>query len=480
MDHTLRDQAFDTLLASYDLTGGELAVDDPATGDVIARVRAYSGDELSDIIAAADNARHAWAARPAKERGKILRDWFNLIMANQSDLAQIITAECGKPLAESMGEVAYGAAFIEWFAEEGKRAYGETVPTFAEGKRVLTIKQPVGTCVAITPWNFPVAMITRKVGPALAAGCSIILKPAEATPLSALAIEQLAIEAGVPADVFKVAPVLDPAPAGELFCSDERIRKLSFTGSTPVGKILMAQAAQNVTKVSLELGGNAPFIVFDDADIDAAIEGAMASKFRNAGQTCVCANRFMVQDGVAEEFTQKLTARIAALKTAHGAEEGAQIGPLINAAGHAKVTSLVDEAVSKGAKVQTGGRTLDIGTNFYEPTVLTGITGEMAINHSEIFGPVAPIVTFADEAEAVRMANDTPFGLAAYFYARDVGRIWRVMEALEYGMVGVNDGIVSTEVAPFGGIKQSGLGREGSKHGLDEYLELKYCLLSGL
>ncbi|MEP0189730.1 MAG: NAD-dependent succinate-semialdehyde dehydrogenase [Erythrobacter sp.] len=480
MDYTLRDSAFASLLGEVDLTIGTLAVDDPATGDVIARVRAYSQDELSNIIGAADKARHDWAARPAKERGKILRAWFDLIMANQSDLAQIITAECGKPLAESMGEVAYGAAFVEWFSEEGKRAYGETVPTFAAGKRVLTIKQPVGTCAAITPWNFPIAMVTRKVAPALAAGCSIILKPAEATPLSALAIEQLAIAAGVPTEVFKVTPVLDPVPAGELFCSDGRIRKLSFTGSTPVGKILMAQAAQNVTKVSLELGGNAPFIVFDDADIDAAIEGAMASKFRNAGQTCVCANRFLVQEGAAEEFTRKLTARIAALKVAHGVEDGAQIGPLINAAGHAKVVSLVDEAVAKGAKVETGARSLDLGTNFYEPTVLTGVTAEMSITHSEIFGPVAPIVTFSDEAEAVRLSNDTPFGLAAYFYARDVGRIWRVMESLEYGMVGVNDGIVSTEVAPFGGIKQSGLGREGSKHGLDEYLELKYCLLSGL
>ena len=480
MDYTLRDSAFASLLGEVDLTSGTLAVDDPATGHIIARVRAYSQDELTKVIGSADDARHSWAARPAKERGKILRAWFDLIMANQSDLAQIITAECGKPLAESMGEVAYGAAFVEWFAEEGKRAYGETVPTFAAGKRVLTIKQPVGTCAAITPWNFPIAMVTRKVAPALAAGCSIILKPAEATPLSALAIEQLAIAAGVPKEVFKVTPVLDPAPTGELFCSDRRIRKLSFTGSTPVGKILMAQAAQNVTKVSLELGGNAPFIVFDDADTDAAIEGAMASKFRNAGQTCVCANRFLVQEGVAEEFTQKLTARIAALKVAHGVQDGAQIGPLINTAGHAKVAGLVDEAVARGAKVETGGRSLDLGTNFYEPTVLTGVTADMSITHSEIFGPVAPVVTFADEAEAIRMANDTPFGLAAYFYARDVSRIWRVMEALEYGMVGVNDGIVSTEVAPFGGIKQSGLGREGSKHGLNEYLELKYCLLSGL
>ncbi len=469
-----------TLLNSIQSETGELAVNDPATGAVIAHVKAYSLDEISDVIAAADKARHAWAARTAKERGTILKAWFDLIMANQDELAQLITAECGKPMAESMVEVAYGAAFVEWFAEEGKRAYGETVPSHAAGKRVLTIKQPVGTCAAITPWNFPLAMITRKVGPALAAGCSIVLKPAEATPLSALAIEQLAIKAGVPAEVFKVTPVLDPGPVGALFCSDARVRKLSFTGSTKVGKLLMKQAADSVMRVSLELGGNAPFIVFDDADLDAAVEGAMASKFRNAGQTCVCANRFLVQKGVAQEFATKLTAKVAALKVAQGMEDGAQIGPLINDAGHAKVSTLVDDALKMGASATTGGQSSGKGPTFYEPTVLTGISPDMAIVNEEIFGPVAPLITFSSEEEAIRIANDTPYGLAAYFYARDLGRVWRVMEALEYGMVGINDGVVSTENAPFGGIKESGIGREGSKHGIDEYMELKYALMSGI
>jgi len=480
MTDSLIESPIGKLLGNLDIANGELAVDDPSTGKIIARVRAYELDEISQIIGDAEAARHAWAARTAKERALILRKWFDLVMAHQSDLAHLITAECGKPLAESMAEVVYGAAFIEWFAEEAKRAYGETIPSFGAGKRVLTIKQPVGTCAAITPWNFPIAMVTRKVAPALAAGCSIIVKPAEATPLSALAIENLALQAGVPKEVFKVTPVLAPAPVGELFCSDERIRKLSFTGSTPVGKILMGQAAKNVTKVSLELGGNAPFIVFDDADVEAAVEGAMASKFRNAGQTCVCANRFLVQDGVAQEFTEKLTARIAALKVAPGLEPGAEIGPLINGAGHSKVRALVESAVAAGAVARLGGQSSDQGDNFYEPTVLTGITRDMDIANSEIFGPVAPIMTFTDEGEAIRIANDTPFGLAAYFYARDLGRVWRVMEALEYGMVGINEGILSSEVAPFGGIKQSGLGREGSKHGLDEYMELKYALMGGI
>ncbi len=459
---------------------GKLSVDDPATGRIIAKVKTYSPGEIDPIIDAAWAGQSVWARRPAKDRASILRNWFNLVMANQAELAQLITAECGKPIAESMGEVAYGAAFIDWFAEEGRRAYGETVPSMAPDKRVLTIKQPVGTCAAITPWNFPVAMVTRKVAPALAAGCSIIVKPAEATPLSALALEQLAVEAGVPSAIFRVTPATDPAPIGKLFCSDTRIRKLSFTGSTAVGKKLMEQAAQNVMKVSLELGGNAPFIVFDDADLDAAVEGAIASKFRNAGQTCVCANRFLVQDGIAEEFVSKLSARVADLQVGAGREDGVQIGPLINRAGFSKVQSLVDDAVAKGAKIATGGARASNGDNFYQPTVLTGVTSDMTIASKEIFGPVAPVISFHDETEAIRIANDTPFGLAAYFYARDVGRVWRVMEALEFGMVGVNDGVISTEVAPFGGIKQSGLGREGSRHGLDEYLELKYALMSGL
>jgi succinate-semialdehyde dehydrogenase/glutarate-semialdehyde dehydrogenase len=354
------------------------------------------------------------------------------------------------------------------------------VPTFAAGKRVLTIKQSVGTCAAITPWNFPIAMITRKVGPALAAGCAIVVKPAEATPLSALALETLAREAGVPADLFRVTPSNDPAAVGTLFCRHPKVRKLSFTGSTRVGKILMAQAAENVTRLSLELGGNAPFIVFDDADLDAAADGLMASKFRNAGQTCVCANRVLLQDGVHDAFVEKVRARVAALVVGDGAAPGTTIGPLINAVAVDKVESLVRDALTGGATALMGGNRSDVGAGFFEPTVLAGVNADMAIATSEIFGPVVPLIRFADEDEAVRLANDTPYGLAAYFYARDLGRVWRVMEALEYGMVGVNDGILSTEVAPFGGIKQSGLGREGSRHGLDEYLEIKYCLMGGI
>ncbi|GEN98627.1 NAD-dependent succinate-semialdehyde dehydrogenase [Novosphingobium sediminis] len=460
--------------------GTGLAVHNPATGGLIATVREYAPAEISAIIDAADAARPAWAAETAKARAAVLRRWYTLIMERQEELAAIITAECGKPLTEARGEVAYGASFIEWFAEEAKRAYGETVPTFAAGKRVLTIKQPVGTCAAITPWNFPIAMITRKVGPALAAGCSIVVKPAEATPLSALALETLAREAGVPADLFRVTPSNDPAAVGTLFCHHPKVRKLSFTGSTRVGKILMAQAAENVTRLSLELGGNAPFIVFDDADLDAAADGLMASKFRNAGQTCVCANRVLVQDGVYDAFVERVRAKVAALVVGDGAKPGTTIGPLINAAAVEKVDSLVRDALAGGASALLGGNRSNAGAGFFEPTVLTGVRGDMTIATSEIFGPVVPLIRFTDEAEAVRLANDTPYGLAAYFYARDLGRVWRVMEALEYGMVGVNDGILSTEVAPFGGIKQSGLGREGSRHGLDEYLELKYCLMGGI
>ena len=460
--------------------GTGLAVHNPATGALIATVREYASAEISAIIDAADAARPAWAAETAKARAAVLRRWYALIMERQEELAALITAECGKPLAEARGEVAYGASFIEWFAEEAKRAYGETVPTFAAGKRVLTIKQPVGTCAAITPWNFPIAMITRKVGPALAAGCSIVVKPAEATPLSGLALETLAREAGLPADLFRVTPSNDPAGVGSLFCCHPKVRKLSFTGSTRVGKILMAQAAENVTRLSLELGGNAPFIVFDDADLDAAVDGLMASKFRNAGQTCVCANRVLVQDGVYDAFVERVRAKVGALVVGDGAAPGTTIGPLINAAAVDKVESLVRDALAGGATALMGGNRSNAGAGFFEPTVLTGVRGDMAIATSEIFGPVVPLIRFADEQEAVRLANDTPYGLAAYFYARDLGRVWRVMEALEYGMVGVNDGILSTEVAPFGGIKQSGLGREGSRHGLDEYLELKYCLMGGI
>lgn len=457
-----------------------LAVHNPANGEVLGQVDAYSVDEISAWIDLADAARPAWAARPAKERAKILRAWFDLILANQRELACIVTAECGKPLNEAISEVAYAASFVEWFAEEGKRAYGDITPTHAAGKRVLTLKQAVGTCAAITPWNFPVAMITRKVAPALAAGCAMILKPAEATPLSALALEALAHQAGIPQAIFRVSPALDPSAIGKLFCDHKLVRKLSFTGSTRVGKILMAQAAGTVKRLSLELGGNAPFIVFDDADLDAAIEGAMASKFRNAGQTCVCANRFLVQDAIHDAFVEKFAKRCAELKIGDGAQAGTQIGPLINEAAYVKVRDLVDNAVRQGAQARGGRVATDHGLNFFPPTVLTHVRPDMDVAQNEIFGPVAPIIRFSDEAEAIKIANDTPYGLAAYFYARDLGRIWRVMEALQYGMVGVNDGILSTETAPFGGMKESGLGREGSRYGLDEYLELKYCLMSGL
>ncbi|MFY7837398.1 MAG: NAD-dependent succinate-semialdehyde dehydrogenase [Novosphingobium sp.] len=463
------------------LAAGEgLDVLNPATENRIATVRSYSPEEIAGLIERADAARPVWAARTAKDRAVVLRRWHDLIMARQDDLAALVTAESGKPLAEARGEVAYGAAFIEWFAEEGKRAYGETIPTFAPGKRVLTIRQAVGTCAAITPWNFPIAMITRKVAPALAAGCAMVVKPAEATPLSALALEVLAHEAGIPADLFRIAPTDDPAGVGTLFCTHPLVRKLSFTGSTRVGQILMEQAAANVTRLSLELGGNAPFIVFDDADLDAAVDGLMASKFRNAGQTCVCANRILVQDGVHDAFVAKVAERVAGLVVGDGAASGVTIGPLINRAAVGKVRELVGAARKAGASVISGGKQSDAGAGFFEPTILTGVRPDMAVASAEIFGPVVPVIRFVDEADAIRIANDTPFGLAAYFYARDMGRIWRVMEALEYGMVGVNDGIISTEVAPFGGIKHSGLGREGSRHGLDEYLELKYCLMGGI
>lgn len=463
------------------LAAGEgLDVLNPATQQRIATVKAYSTEEIARLIEAADAARGAWAARTAKERSVVLRRWYDLVMSHQEDLAALVTAESGKPLAEARGEVAYGAAFIEWFAEEGKRAYGDTIPTFANGKRVLTIRQGVGTCAAITPWNFPVAMITRKVAPALAAGCAMVVKPAEATPLSALALETLAHEAGVPAEVFRAVPTDDPAGVGTLFCTHPQVRKLSFTGSTRVGQLLMEQAAANVTRLSLELGGNAPFIVFDDADLDAAVDGLMASKFRNAGQTCVCANRILVQDSVHDAFLAKVQERVAALVVGDGAQLGTTIGPLINEAAVKKVGALVADACEAGARVLAGGGKSPVGTGFFEPTILADVTPDMAVASAEIFGPVVPVIRFADEPQAIRIANDTPYGLAAYFYARDVGRIWRVMEALEYGMVGVNDGIISTEVAPFGGIKHSGLGREGSRHGLDEYLELKYCLMGGI
>lgn len=457
-----------------------LVVTNPATDKVLETVKDYTVAETEAAILAAEEALVSWKALTGKDRAGILRKWFDLITAHTEDLAQLITAECGKPLAESRGEVTYGASFVEWFAEEAKRIYGDIIPTHAAGKRILVLKQPIGVVAAITPWNFPVAMITRKVAPALAAGCTALIKPAEATPLSALALETLAVEAGIPAAAFKVITTTDPASIGKVLTTHPSVRKISFTGSTPVGKLLMAQAAGTVKKVSLELGGNAPFIVFDDADIDAAVAGAMVSKYRNAGQTCVCANRFYVQDGVYDAFVEKFTAAVKALNVGNGADDNIQVGPLINDAATAKVSKLVDDALGKGAVATVGGGVHTIGGNFFEPTILKGVTPDMDVCHNEIFGPVAPVVRFASEAEVIRYANDTPYGLAAYFYARDLGRVWRVSEALEYGIVGINEGIISTEVAPFGGIKESGMGREGSKYGTDDFVEIKYCLVGGV
>ena len=457
-----------------------LVVTNPATGNVLATLRDMSDSEVNAIIAEADLARVAWASLTAKSRAAKLKAWNDLILANQEKLAQLITAECGKPLAEARGEVAYGASFLEWFAEEAKRVYGDVIPAHAEGKQILVLKQPIGTAAAITPWNFPLAMITRKAGPALAAGCSMVLKPAEATPLTALALETLAQRAGIPAPLFRVITTTQPAHVGGILCASDAIRKLSFTGSTAVGKILMRQSADTMKKLSFELGGNAPFIVFDDADINAAVDGAMVSKYRNAGQTCVCVNRFLVQDSVYDDFVAKLTERVSAMKVGNGADEGVTVGPLINKAALDKVEMLMTDACDKGAKIVTGGHRVDGDGAFYAPTVLAEVTPEMAIFSNEIFGPVATVVRFNTEEEAIAIANATEYGLAAYFYTQNLGRSWRVMQALEYGMVGVNEGIISTEVAPFGGVKHSGLGREGSKYGIDEYLEIKYCLVGGL
>lgn len=455
-------------------------VTDPADGAVIAQVADLGASETRVAIGAAHRALPTWAAKTAKERGAILRRWSDLMLAHADDLARLMTAEQGKPLAESKGEVAYGAAFIDWFADEAKRAYGHTIPTPMPGKRLASIKQPVGVCAAIAPWNFPIAMITRKVGPALAAGCTVVVKPAAETPLCALAIARLAIEAGVPAGVLNVVTGKDSAAIGKALCDDSRVRKLSFTGSTPVGKILYEQCAGTMKKLSLELGGNAPFIIFDDADLEAAVDGAIASKYRNTGQTCVCANRLIVQAGIHDAFVARLAEKVAAMKVGPGTGEGVVIGPLINDKAIAKVEALVREAVEGGAKVVTGGARHDLGGLFYQPTVLSGATPDMRLFQEEIFGPVAPIVKFATEDQAIELANATPFGLAAYFYSRDVGRCWRVAEAIEAGMVGINEGLISTEVAPFGGVKESGLGREGASEGLDEYLETKYLCFGGV
>lgn len=475
-----------SLLRQQCLIGGQwqgavsrqaFAVTDPATGAELACVPDCGAAETTQAIEAANAAWTQWKAETGHARARILRRWFDLIVQHTEDLAQLITAECGKPLTEARGEVAYGASFVEWFAEEAKRAYGDTVPSPAADKRILVIKQPVGVCAAITPWNFPLAMITRKVAPALAAGCTVVVKPAEQTPLTALALGELATEAGFPAGVFNVLTG-DPVAIGGTLTASPVVRKLSFTGSTEVGRLLMAQSAPTLKKLSLELGGNAPFIVFDDADLDAAVEGAIAAKYRNAGQTCVCANRFLVQDGIYDRFAEKLAARVASLKVGIGREAGVQQGPLIDAAALEKVEALVADAVAHGAMVLTGGKAAELGGTFYSPTVLTNVTPAMRVAKEEIFGPVSPLFRFGSEDEAVTMANDTEYGLASYFYSRDVGRVLRVGEALEYGMVGINTGMISNEVGPFGGVKQSGLGREGSRYGMEEYLEIKYLCLA--
>ena len=461
------------------VTGGAIAVDNPANGDILGRVPNLGRAEAREAIQAAAAALPAWRALTAKERATLLHRWFDLIMANQEDLARLMTLEQGKPLAESRGEVAYGASFIEWFAEEAKRAYGDTIPSHARDKRIVVIKQPVGVVACITPWNFPIAMITRKVAPALAAGCTVVVKPAEQTPFSALALASLAERAGLPAGILNVLTGSAPEIGAEL-TSNPTVRKLSFTGSTEVGKILMAQCAATVKKLSLELGGNAPFIVFDDADIDRAVEGAMISKYRNTGQTCVCANRLLVQRSVYDRFADQLATAVDRLKVGSGLDDGVTQGPLIDAAALEKVESHVRDAVSKGATILRGGARQGLDGRFFAPTILTGATADMALAQEETFGPVAPLFAFDTDADAVALANATPYGLAAYFYGRDIGRVWRVAEALEFGMIGINTGLISTEVAPFGGVKESGIGREGSKYGLDEYLEVKYLCLGSL
>ncbi|CAN5447693.1 NADP-dependent succinate-semialdehyde dehydrogenase [soil metagenome] len=458
---------------------GASAIDvtNPATAEVIIGVPKLGTNETKDAISAAGKAFKAWSTRPAKERSQILRKWYSLMMENQEDLAQIMTAEQGKPLAESRGEVVYGASFVEFFAEEAKRIYGETIPSPWTTSRIVTIRQPIGVVAAITPWNFPNAMITRKAGPALAAGCTFVCKPASETPLSALALAELAERAGIPAGVFNVITGSAKEIGGEM-TSNPLVKIVTFTGSTEIGKLLMAQCASTVKKVGLELGGNAPFIVFDDADLDAAVAGAMASKYRNAGQTCVCANRLLIQEGVYDKFAEKLGEAVKKLKVGNGVEQGITTGPLINEAAVKKVREHIEDAVKKGAKISAGGKSL--GGNFFEPTILRDVDTSMLVTKEETFGPVAPLFRFKTEEDAIRMSNDTEFGLACYFYSRDIGRIWRVAEGLEYGMVGINEGIISTEVAPFGGVKESGIGREGSHHGVDEYTEIKYMLMGGL
>jgi succinate-semialdehyde dehydrogenase/glutarate-semialdehyde dehydrogenase len=455
-------------------------VSNPATGATIATVPDCGVDETRRAIEAAARAFPEWRSKTAKERSAILRSWFDLVVAHSEDLARLMTAEQGKPLAEARGEIAYGASFIEWFSEEAKRVYGDVIPAPMNDRRYVVIRQPVGVVAAITPWNFPVAMITRKCAPALAAGCPVVIKPSELTPLSALALAELAQRAGFPPGVINVITTMDSAAVGRELTSSPLVRKLSFTGSTEIGKLLLRDCAGTVKKVSLELGGNAPFIVFDDADVDAAVAGAMASKYRNSGQTCVCANRLLVQEGIYDAFAEKLAQAVRELKVGEGTGEGVNQGPLINEEAVGKVEGHIRDALEKGARLVTGGHRHLLGGTFFEPTILADVTPEMRVAREETFGPVAPLFRFSTEEEAIALANDTDSGLAAYFYSRDIGRIWRVAEALEYGMVGINEGIISTEVAPFGGVKESGLGREGSKYGIEEFTELKYLCMGGL
>jgi succinate-semialdehyde dehydrogenase/glutarate-semialdehyde dehydrogenase len=459
--------------------GATLDVKNPANGKTVATIARVGASETRRAIAAAERAQRSWRQTTVKQRAALLRKWFDLMMASQEDLAQILTAEMGKVLAEARGEIAYGANYIEWFAEEAKRVYGDVIAPPSNDKRIVVVKQPVGVVACITPWNFPNAMLTRKVAPALAAGCTVVCKPASSTPLSALAIAELAARAGIPAGVINVVVGASGDIGGELTASPI-VRKLTFTGSTSVGKVLEAQCAETLKKTSMELGGNAPFIVFEDADLDAAVAGAMASKYRNAGQTCVCTNRFLVQESVHDAFVEKLTAEVGKLKLGSGVEEGVTTGPLIDAGAADQVEKLVQDSVAKGATVTLGGKRSELGPGFFEPTIMTDVTNDMPIAREEIFGPVSPIIKFSSEEEAIAIANDTDVGLAAYFYTRDIGRVWRVGEGLEYGIVGINDGIISNEMAPFGGVKESGSGREGSKYGMDDYLEIKYMCMGGV
>ncbi len=476
----LRDKAYiDGRWTAAD-SGRSFAVNNPANGDEIVRVADLGPAEVRRAIEAADKAYPAWRAKTAKERAVILRRWYDLIIENQQDLAVLMTSEQGKSLAESRGEVVYGASFIEWFGEEAKRVYGDVIPQNVGGRRIVVLKEPIGVTAAITPWNFPIAMITRKVAPALAVGCTSVIKPAKLTPLSALALAELAHRAGVPAGVLNVLTSSSASEVGKELCSNPIVRKISVTGSTEIGKLVMRLSSDTLKKLSLELGGNAPFIVFDDADLDAAVQGAMASKYRNSGQTCVCANRILVQDKVHDAFAGKLADAVRGLKVGPGLEAGVEQGPLINEAAVEKCEEHIADALDKGARLVVGGKRHELGGTFFQPTVLTDANPQMKIAREEVFGPVAPLFRFDTEEQAVAMANDTEYGLASYFYARDIGRIWRVAEALEYGMVGVNEGIISTEVAPFGGVKESGIGREGSKYGIEEYCEIKYVCMGGI